>query len=207
MRLLGFLALLILLVSCAKNRPLAIEELNVPSQPMGKSVFLVTQESKDSTSIHRRGTAFALLWKGKTGLMTAWHVLKSGQTHLVIYGNGVRIKCGPFIQIANDDIAWCEMKLPTNWIPLKAGIASLNYGKVYSWGYPENQDRLTSYIGDDNGPALFLSRKSLLTRQVIGVAIPGMSGGPVLNVRDEVVAIVSHTGWPTQKIHYPVLLP
>lgn len=199
------LLLCLLAFGCARKNLLS-SDVQVSDNIMSRSIFMVVAEN-DQHFVNR-GTAFAFIYNGKLGIMTAWHVLTMSKAkNLKVHGDGIVFNCGPFVQLGDNDIAWCETSIPASWIPLKKAEPAVNYGTLTAWGFPQTENQLISYIGEDNGPSLFKSDHHFMIRRVIGKAIPGMSGGPVLNSNGDVVAVVSHTGWPQQEYHYPVLIP
>lgn len=147
------------------------------------------------------GTAFAAKWGEKEGIFTAWHVIIFHKGNITLSGNGVQQSVGPFKRIGNLDIAWCETKLPQAWMPLK--ISDRISTRVTAYGYPYTSGRLTGFDGTVEQMVSTTNGACVVS----GKAIPGMSGGPVIDATGAVFAIVSMTAWPNELQHYPVLIP
>lgn len=213
MRKIWLFALLLTGCSAVKGSLLVNEAtLAHPTSNIGRSV-LVGEASNQTpgNGISGYGTVTAIIWHGQTGLMTAWHVVKGKGHYITVNGNGHRQVCGPFERVDNHDLGWLPMKLPPQWVPLRVAKPATNYGKCYTWGYPFVASTLTSYAGVDMGLARERDRS---IRVIDGIAIPGQSGGPVVNLAGEVFAIVSESssGRPVQggvtgyRPHYPVTI-
>ncbi len=203
---------LLLLAGCRSGAlRVPAQSLAKPTSPMGKSVFLVVGNGEDANGlVAGNGTAFAAIWRGKTGLFTAWHVVRR-KPYIEVNGNGVQQRCGPFVQVDGRDVAWCAMKLPPQWVPLQIAPALESYGSITAWGFPHTEDALVGKVGKDMGRSGFKSDKRGTIRRIEGIAIPGMSGGPlILNAgphKGKVFAVVSETGLPTRVEHYPAVIP
>jgi hypothetical protein len=185
--------------------------LTVASNPMHASVLLVAKNSvrigNNPVSLSQKhisggGTVTVVNWNGQTGFLTAWHVVKNVRNNTIkVIGNDHADVLGPFIKLPNRDIAWYAASIPPEWRPIPVATNAQRYINVTTWGYPHTEDRLMSYPGTDNG-AILLSGD--ISREIAGIAIPGMSGGPVIstvNGQMYVFAIVSHSSWPIRNEH------
>ncbi len=171
----------------------------------GSSIF--KGYSRLRNKMRNWGSIFAAQWHGKIGVITAWHMIRDSEDYKFIVGDRV---FGPFIQINSADMAWCETSLPVGWKALIT-IYKDDYLNNDCWaigwpdtiGYPRGLEAYSGKVVGETKNSDFVGGKYLI---VNGTAVPGMSGGPIINKDGEVFGIISYTNaWYTQ--HYPLAIP
>lgn len=145
------------------------------------------------------GSATALRWGGKPCVVTAWHVVEDYPKNTVwIQGNNHRRMVGPFKRIAGRDLAWVVLEAPpTNWQFLEVAGNEDNHGACMVWGFVQGQ--LSAYRCTDNKWVTLGPNKA---RWFSGTAIPGMSGGPIVDNDNRVIGVVSHSQRPYNQFFY-----
>lgn len=154
------------------------------------------------TKLHGSGTVFAVNYNGKLGFMTAWHVAKDSIDNSVYVNN---VKIGPFKQLNGADVAWAEFNTK-NWKPLQFS-KKVEYVGIDCWtiGIPGSRATdIDSFKCKVTGYSTIGKYTKNLT--VNGYAVPGMSGGPVVDANGHVFAIVSHTN-RNHTENYPAIIP
>jgi S1-C subfamily serine protease len=167
------------------------------------SVFLVecplSEDTETSTlfgtSIWGQGFGSAFLVERKDagiGLITAWHVLVGESMPVSVHGATESLAV-TFTQIGKSDLGWAPLtEWPKSWKILKQGHVKVGES-VNSWGFPDAEG-LQGYPGKVRIlqgvriPGLFYTEGDYIGLDA--QAIPGMSGGPVLNSEGEAVAVV-----------------
>lgn len=146
------------------------------------------------------GSATAIRWNGRPCVVTAWHVVDDVPKHTVwISGNNHQRLVGPFKHIEDRDVAWAVVQSPpTNWTFLEVAGNNDDHGACMVWGFPGG-DGLRAYRCTDSGWVKLGPNKARWFR---GPAIPGMSGGPIVDNDNRVIGVVSHSQRPYTENFY-----
>jgi hypothetical protein len=127
-----------------------------------------------------RGTCFVVDYKGSQFLITAKHLVKDGTLFILWYGGEeIDITAGRAGLMHAYDIAVMEI----TGVPhtLKIAPEKLNPPKVYAFGY-------TTMTEVKRTTGIIVGNKNYLTKAELQA---GMSGGPLLNARGEVLGVNS----------------
>lgn len=176
-----------------------------------QSVLLVISSASDEVGYHGRGSAFPVIYRGEDGIMTAWHVVEERRT-ITVTGAGVTRTVGPFTKVG-EDVAFFKCPLPSSWTPIPAYpvFANQSWGNCIAWGYPYDEGRMVGHRCKDSGLMRWIM--SPWGRRMDGKAVPGMSGGPVINDDPKspmygcALGVVSTTELPLKMSHYPARIP
>lgn len=223
MRAFLLMIVMILLAGCTSdfNYAQSSPGLKVPRSEIASTasryVLLVTTKERSSRGelVIGNGSAFIAEYKGYVGAMTAWHVVAKDPDKIVdLHGNGITREVGPFYRVrGRSDVAFAPMRsLPREWssIPIIERPMT-NYGDCVAWGYPKTEDRLLGFPCRDEGISTWRSgfmqqQPDQVYRDFSGIAIKGMSGGPIIK-DGRVIGLVSATAFPGSQTHYVAEIP
>lgn len=165
------------------------------------SVFMVSEPARAENAFgmtvdggdNYHGSCFYTMWNGRPALITAWHVVeeRDGGPYPILdhWESGTIAKFTRY-KMSDMGIAYLSA-IPSSWVPLR--LAMVPYGGYCaSVGYPAFNaltcagGRVVSFYtakSENMGDGTYL--------KVHGIAIPGMSGGPVIDCEGRVFALVA----------------
>lgn len=193
-RLLALLASVFLFVGCASSRsgdyPNPVGHI-APPAGLARPASVPWLLNVAGTS--GGGTGFATTYRGNLGIMTAWHVVSKGDHGGRVFNMGASIRV-QFYQLDGHDIAWAPTAaIPKTWEILQIAPTGPELGEyVEAWGYPANtamgtRGQVTDLDAIHDHPNMLAGQYL----EVLAEVRHGMSGGPVLNDRHQVVCVVA----------------
>lgn len=153
------------------------------------SVFLL--RVKRQSSGDDAGTAFATTYRGKVGVMTAYHVTDVPAEPYVVTGAGQSLTL-VFVRLGTSDVAFSETPVPAEWTVLTLGKPPLPGEEATAWGLPEFGGKVSSsgpVRGTYSNVEHVLSSRGEFVR-IRTPSMPGMSGGPVIGPDRSVFGVV-----------------
>lgn len=191
MRPTNLLVVLLILGGC-RTSPLLVHPDALVAQGMNASVLLAVSrtDTMNGPMISGIGSAVVVNWGGIDCIVTAWHVVKdSFDLKLLLSGNGHTQLVGPFEKVGDRDLAWARLNnVPKKWTKLEVSCNCDDFGACTAWGFPETEGVLSDKRATDNG---WITMNDVKYRWFSGIVISGMSGGPILDDDNRVIAIIS----------------
>lgn len=177
---------------------LAASAAGTPTTPEPAFVLRVYRIEENPAGRSEAGTAFAVRYGRRLGIMTAVHVVAVPEEPYLVEAQGVTRKL-VFARIGTTDVAFAELPaVPGEWRVLMIGPPPAVGEKVTAWGLPGVGGLIstTGPISKRESSVIHPARARGAWAEVETASLPGMSGGPVLGPDRSVFGVLSsHYGW------------
>lgn len=189
LRIVGLFAWVCVVMSCAHNLPFLQKENTTTFYDVASPRTEVCLKVRTAFG---QGTAFVLRHDRRVLLVTAYHCVSDllPGVRATVLGNGVTREV-EFHRFHDMDLAFAQGDIPEEWQARALPVGQVVLGEaVDAWGYGKGNlemrhGSVLKYVPlKDHPEAAYL----ILDCDVDG----GMSGGPVVNARGEVVALVTN---------------
>ena len=166
-----------------------------PAHPKAARLYAMIQAREKTGAVRNRGGMGTGFVCGPGFVATAWHVVQGAKSIQVRTGNGRSVPARLAALSADNDLALlvADFGSPPPAIPLASDAPKMG-AEVFTIGFPDpglmgasprvTGGRISALTGLGDNPGAY---------QISVPVQPGNSGGPLLNMRGEVVGVVAST--------------